>query len=148
MHSYKTIFIFIIFITLRNYAQFNQPSDSLNISITKFRISNDTGHLSSFHLNESYMFDSSLSQKLLFINPGFNLTNNYLLNHDSQLKLFLDIPQNNFNQSFELKQFKESLNKVLAFKYKDLMKYDLRTIGRYLYISKKVLAIILAILSL
>ena len=47
----------------------------------------------------------------------------------------------------ELDSFNKSVEKVLLLKYRDLTKYDLGLVGKYLGISKNILAIILAILS-
>ena len=46
----------------------------------------------------------------------------------------------------ELAYFKESFNQLMEIAKKDYNKYDLGEIGRYLGISRKFLAIILAIL--
>ena len=53
---------------------------------------------------------------------------------------------NNYSET-ELAYFKESFNQLMEIAKKNHYKYDLGEVGRYLGISRKILAIILAILS-
>lgn len=80
--------------------------------------------------------------------------------HQSHLELNLNIPrldseviyymQPDFDTMFnedQLKGFKDSYSFLMKSEYKNLFKYDLGVVGKYLGISKNILAVILAIIS-
>jgi len=80
--------------------------------------------------------------------------------HQNHLVLDLNIPQidndgayftqsdieSMFNKD-QLKGFKDSYSFLIKAEYKNLFKYDLGVVGKYLGISKNIMAIILAIIS-
>ena len=80
--------------------------------------------------------------------------------HQSHLELNLNIPQLDseviyymqpdfdtmFNEN-QLKGFKDSYSFLMKSEYRNLFKYDLGVVGKYLGISKNILAVILAIIS-
>lgn len=80
--------------------------------------------------------------------------------HRNHLGLSITIPQldsdavnyaqPNFEGTFgmdQLRGFKDSYSFLMKSEYKNLFKYDLGVVGKYLGISKNILAIILAIIS-
>lgn len=81
--------------------------------------------------------------------------------HQHHLELNLNIPQldyegfyytqSDFDTMFnadQLKGFKDSYSFLMKSEYKNLFKYDLGVVGKYLGISKNIMAIILAIISI
>jgi hypothetical protein len=108
----------------------------------------------SININENEKQNNFFQQEELKLKDlGKNL-------HQRHLELNLNIPQFDyegfqymqpdfdtmFNED-QLKGFKDSYSFLMKSEYKNLFKYDLGVVGKYLGISENIMAIILAIIS-
>lgn len=106
-------------------------------------------------VNQNEKRNNFFQQKELKLNDlGKNL-------NQIHLELNLSIPQHDFKGYYfkqpenddlfnedRLKGFKDSYLFLMKSEYKNLFKYDLGVVGKYLGISKNILAVILAIISI
>lgn len=99
--------------------------------------SSDTTH----SLNTYYLLRASMLYSFYF-----GRERNYNFYHS---KTFSDYPSfYNTQQEIQFEKFKKEMYRILALKYKDYTKYDLGEIGYYLGLSKNIMAIVLAIISI
>jgi len=140
MRCIKLFFICIFVFPCNCFSQENLKDISSKDSINKFNsLRRDELQFKNFFRSNSkkLMHEDDLSGLELYvktINDSLFITKLYTLDF------------NNYSET-ELAYFKESFNQLMEIAKKNHYKYDLGEVGRYLGISRKILAIILAILS-
>jgi hypothetical protein len=134
MRCIKLFFVCIFILPCNSYSQEN-PGD---ISI-KDSISRDELQFKNFFRDNSKKLldkDDLLGLQLY----GKTISDSLFITYPNTLNL------NNYSFE-ELVYFKESFNQLMEIAKKNHFKYDLGEVGRYLGISRNILAVILAIIS-
>lgn len=140
MRCIKLFFVCVIIFSCNCYSQENPVDISIKDSINNFNSFNkDKLQFKNFFRDNSkkllskddllglHLYGKTISDSLFIIYPNNLNLNNY--------------------SNEELAYFKETFQQLLEIAKKNHNKYDLGKVGRYLGISQKVLALILAILS-
>lgn len=148
----KKIFLCLIIIgafSHNGFAQIKGKIDSTKIDTTKHKINNEKEYFNNSDLFKSNTFlhknnlPKSKSAGLIYL-----LKNNNLIYSNPYLYFGLIPGESRGNFTDRFAESKKYLFKLLELGYKDQTKYNLGKFGRYLGISKNVLAIILGIISL
>jgi len=127
LESYNSI---VLLITTQTFAQKGNNISDFRTDTVKYKIGTDKEYLQhSDSINYDYQINKDF-QKLDFVIPKLNSFDKIQISSD------------------KLASFKNSWTRLMELEYKESTKYDLGKVGKYLGISKKVFAIVLAILSL
>jgi hypothetical protein len=140
MKCNKLFFVCIIILSCNSYSQENPSDISIKDSIKNFNsIQKDQLQFKNFF--------RSNSKRLLGKDDLFGLQLYGKTINDS---LFIIYPNtlnlNNYSNE-ELAYFKETFNQLMEMAKRNHYKYDLGEVGRYLGISRNILTVILAIIS-
>ncbi len=148
MSFYCAVIISIILLAKPDYAQINTDKDSLNNKTPAYNISNDVNYPNRFDTTQPYIFYNNKSKIFTIYKPDYNLIRNKLTYSILYQRSLLPSLNNQTNSIDQFDSFKESLYNALALEYKRRQRYDLGEFGKYLGISRNLLAIILGIISL
>ena len=148
MSFYCAVIISIILLAKPDYAQINTDKDSLNNKTPAYNISNDVNYPNRFDTTQPYIFYNNKSKIFTIYKPDYNLIRNKLTYSILYQRSLLPSLNNQTNSIDQFDSFKESLYNALALEYKKRQRYDLGEFGKYLGISRNLLAIILGIISL
>ena len=140
MRCIKLFFVCIFILPCNSYSQENPGDISIKDSIKNFNsINKDKLQFKNFFRNNSkkllskddllglQLYEKIISDSLFIIYPNTLNLNNY--------------------SNEELAYFRQTFQQLMEIAKKNHYKYDLGEVGRYLGISQRVLALILAILS-
>ncbi len=148
----KNIFVCLIIISTFSHTGFAQTkgrTDSMKIDTTKQKIKNKKEYFNNsdlFKSNDS-LYKNNL-QKPKSAGSIYLLKGNNLIYSNPYLNSGLIAGENSVNFTDRFAESKKYLFKLLELGYKNQIRYNLGKFGRYLGISKNVLAIILGIISL
>jgi len=140
MRCIKLFFVYIIILLCNCYSQENLIDISLKDSIKNFNsIQKD--------LLQFKNFFRSNSKKILGKDDllGLELYQK-AINDSSIVNKYPGLKMDDYSEE-ELAYFKESFNQLMDMAKRNHYKYDLGEVGRYLGVSRNILAVILAIIS-
>lgn len=141
MRCTKFIIICIFIFQCKYFSQENHPD---------FSIKDSTSILNPINTNDlqfKNFFRSDVNKRMRNdLMLGLGLYSKAI--NDSALLLQPNNIDQKYNNEEELESFKESFNLLMELAKKDRNKYDLGEVGNYLGLSRKVMAIILAIISI
>lgn len=140
MRCIKLFFVCIFILPCNSYSQGNPNDTSLKDSIKNFNsINRDELQFKNFFRDNS--------KKLLGRDDLLGLQLYGKAINDSLTLIYPDILDLNNYSNEKLAYFKETFQQLMELAKKNHYKYDLGEVGRYLGISRNVLAVILAIIS-
>jgi len=141
-------YFLVVFLSLHSFPQVSNGVDSVRFlrnTEDNLKIFNPFRETTNFQ--PFLLYDSGI-KKLQIIVPKYSFKSsrsfhppNLSLNGLSEQSLWI-------NPEDELKSFKISLNILREMEYESLIKYDLGELGKYLGLSRNIMAVILAIISL
>ena len=97
---------------------------------------------------QPFLFYNKEPSKWQIFVPGYNLGSSKYLHSNTKLLNYLSNFSGLPSIEDELESFKISLKILSKIEYKNRMKYDLGELGNYLGLSRNIMAVIFAILSL